>query len=85
MLTLMAENVYVSEVYDTARKTITEDDMVATSFMVWVAPEEMESISTASCVRWDTDVFENGIKALVACFAGCRARLFFDKVLIIFD
>lgn len=47
MLTLMAENVYVSEVYDTAGKKITEDDEVATSFTVWVTPEEVDSINTA--------------------------------------
>lgn len=47
MLTLMAENVYVSEVYDNAGKKITEDDGVATSFTVWVTPEEVESINTA--------------------------------------
>lgn len=47
MLTLMAENVYVSEVYDTAGKKISEDDEVATSFTVWVTPEEVESINTA--------------------------------------
>ena len=35
-VTLMAENVYVSEVYDNAGKKITEDDGVATSFTVWV-------------------------------------------------
>ena len=43
----MAENVYVSEVYDNAGKKITEDDGVATSFTVWVTPEEVESINTA--------------------------------------
>lgn len=47
MLTLMAENVYVSEVYDNAGKKISEDDGVATSFTVWVTPEEVESINTA--------------------------------------
>lgn len=47
MLTLMEENVYVSEVYNTAGKKITEDDEVATSFTVWVTPEEVESINTA--------------------------------------
>lgn len=46
MLTLMAENVYVNEVYDNAGKKITEDDEVATSFTVWVTPEEVESINT---------------------------------------
>ena len=46
-ITLMAENVYASEVYDNAGKKITEDDGVATSFTVWVTPEEVESINTA--------------------------------------
>lgn len=40
----MAENVYVSEVYDNAGKKIPEDDEVATAFTVWVTPEEVESI-----------------------------------------
>ena len=47
MLVLMAENVYVSEVYDNAGKKITDDEGVATSFTVWVTPEEVESINTA--------------------------------------
>ena len=47
ILTLMAENVYVSEVYDTAGKKITEDDEVATSFTVWVTPEEVDNINTS--------------------------------------
>lgn len=47
MLTLMAENIYVSEVYDITGKKITEDDEVATNFTVWVTPEEVESINTA--------------------------------------
>lgn len=46
-LTLYAENVYVSEVYDSAGKKITEDDEVATSFTVYVTPDEVESINTA--------------------------------------
>ena len=47
LLVLMAENVYVSEVYDNAGKKITDDEGVATSFTVWVTPEEVESINTA--------------------------------------
>ena len=47
MLTLYAENVYVSEVYDSAGKKITEADEVATSFTVYVTPGEVESINTA--------------------------------------
>ncbi len=53
-LTLYAENVYVSEVYDSAGKKITEDDEVATSFTVYVTPDEVESINTA--------VVNNGIQ-----------------------
>jgi len=47
MFVLMAENVYVSAVYDNAGKKITDDEGVATSFTVWVTPEEVESINTA--------------------------------------
>lgn len=46
-LTLMAENVYVDEVYDNSGNKITDDEGVATSFTVWVTPEEVESINTA--------------------------------------
>lgn len=44
---LFAENVYVSEVYDNAGNRITEPDGVATSFTVWVTPEEVESVNLA--------------------------------------
>lgn len=47
VLTLYAENVYVSEVYDSSGKKITEDDEVATSFTVYVTPEEVESVNMA--------------------------------------
>ena len=47
LLELFAENVYVSEVYDNAGNRITEPDGVATSFTVWVTPEEVESINLA--------------------------------------
>ena len=46
-LMLMAENVYVDEVYDNFGNKITDDEGVATSFTVWVTPEEVESINTA--------------------------------------
>ena len=42
LLELFAENVYVSEVYDNAGNRITEPDGVATSFTVWVTPEEVD-------------------------------------------
>lgn len=48
-LTLMAENVYVSEVYDNAGELVTTDEQVATAFTVYVAPEEVEQINTAIC------------------------------------
>ena len=47
MLVLMAQDVYVSEVYDNAGNKITEADQVATSFTVWVTPDEVESVNTA--------------------------------------
>lgn len=47
VLTLYAENVYVSEVYDSSGKKITEDSEVATSFTVYVTPEEVESVNMA--------------------------------------
>lgn len=47
LLELFAENVYVSEVYDNAGNRITEPDGVATSFTVWVTPEEVESVNLA--------------------------------------
>lgn len=46
MFTLMAENIYVSEVYDNAGKKITEDDGIATSSTAWVTPKEVENINT---------------------------------------
>lgn len=45
VLTLYAENVYVSEVYDSSGKKITEDSEVATSFTVYVTPEEVECVN----------------------------------------
>lgn len=47
LLELFAENVYVSEVYDNAGNRITEPDGVATSFTVWVTPEEVENVNLA--------------------------------------
>ena len=47
LLELFAEDVYVSEVYDNAGNRITEPDGVATSFTVWVTPEEVESVNLA--------------------------------------
>jgi hypothetical protein len=37
----------VSEVYDSSGKKITEDSEVATSFTVYVTPEEVESVNMA--------------------------------------
>ena len=47
LLTLYAENVYVAEVYDNSGKKVTEKDGIATSFTVWVTPEEVENLNLA--------------------------------------
>lgn len=47
LLVLMAEDVYVSEVYDNAGNKISSKDEVATSFTIYVTPEEVESINLA--------------------------------------
>lgn len=47
MLTLMAENVYVLDVYDNSGNKVTEPDGIATSFTVYVTPEEVENINLA--------------------------------------
>ena len=47
LLTLYAENVYVAEVYDNSGKKVTELDGIATSFTVWVTPDEVESLNLA--------------------------------------
>ena len=47
VLTLMVENVYVAEVYDNSGKKVTEPDGIATSFTVYVTPEEVEQINLA--------------------------------------
>ncbi len=49
-LQLMAENVYVDAVYDNSGKKIVDDEGVATSFTVWVTPEEVQQINTAISV-----------------------------------
>ena len=41
------KNGYESEVYDNAGNRITEPDGVATSFTVWVTPEEVKSVNLA--------------------------------------
>ncbi|BCJ97582.1 hypothetical protein [Anaerocolumna chitinilytica] len=47
LLTLMAENVYVAEVYDNAGKKVGEPKEIETSFTVYVTPEEVENINLA--------------------------------------
>lgn len=47
VLTLMAENVYVADVYDNAGNKVTEPDGIATSFTVYVTGEEVEQINLA--------------------------------------
>lgn len=49
MLVLMAENVYVYEVYDNTGNKVTGKDETATSFTVYVTPEEVEKINMAVC------------------------------------
>ena len=46
-LVLMAENVYISEVYDSAGNKISAPEEIATAFTVFVTPEEVESINLA--------------------------------------
>lgn len=47
LLTLYAENVYVAEVYDNSGKKVTEPEGIATSFTVWVTPDEVENLNLA--------------------------------------
>lgn len=47
LLTLMAKNVYVAEVYDNSGNKVSELDGIATSFTVYVTPEEVEPINLA--------------------------------------
>lgn len=46
-LTLMAENVYVADVYDNSGNKVTLPEEIATSFTVYVTPEEVENINLA--------------------------------------
>lgn len=46
-LVLMAENVYISEVYDSAGNKISAPEEIATAFTVFVTPEEVENINLA--------------------------------------
>lgn len=47
LLTLMADNVYMAEVYDNSGNKVSEPDGIATSFTVYVTPEEVEPINLA--------------------------------------
>lgn len=47
VLTLMAENVYIADVYDSSGNKISTDEEIATSFTVYVTEEEVESINLA--------------------------------------
>lgn len=47
LLTLMAENVYISDVYDSSGNKISAPEEIATSFTVYVTKEEVESINLA--------------------------------------
>jgi len=49
MLVLMAENVYIYEVYDNTGNKINGTDETATSFTVYVTPEEVVQINMAVC------------------------------------
>lgn len=47
MLVLMADNVYIANVYDSSGNKISEDSEIATSFTVYVTEEEVEQINKA--------------------------------------
>lgn len=47
LLILMAENVYVAEVYDNAGNKVSAPEEIATSFTVYVTEEEVEQINLA--------------------------------------
>lgn len=47
LLTLMAENVYVAEVYDNAGNKVSTPEEIATSFTIYVTDEEVEQINLA--------------------------------------
>lgn len=46
-LVLMAENVYVSDAYDSSGNKVTEDTSVATSFNIYTTKDEVEQINAA--------------------------------------
>lgn len=47
LLTLMAETVYVAEVYDNAGNKISTPEEIATSFTIYVTDDEVEQINLA--------------------------------------
>ena len=47
MLVLMADNVYIANVYDSSGNKISEDSEIATSFTVYVTESEVEQINKA--------------------------------------
>ena len=49
MLILLAENVYVYEVYDSSGNKVTGKDEIATSFTVYVTEAEVENLNLAVC------------------------------------
>ena len=49
MLILLAENVYVYEVYDSSGNKVTSKDEIATSFTVYVTEAEVENLNLAVC------------------------------------
>lgn len=49
MLILLAEDVYVYEVYDSSGNKITSKDEIATSFTVYVTEAEVENLNLAVC------------------------------------
>lgn len=49
MLILLAENVYVYEVYDSSGNKVTSKDEIATSFTVYVKEAEVENLNLAVC------------------------------------
>ncbi|MDO5292737.1 MAG: hypothetical protein Q4F05_08305 [bacterium] len=49
MLVLMADNVYIEEVYDNSGNKIVEDSEIGTAFTVYVTESEVEKINRAIC------------------------------------
>lgn len=49
MLILLAEDVYVHEVYDSSGNKVTSKDEIATSFTVYVTEAEVENLNLAVC------------------------------------